>query len=300
MTSTVAILGIDAADYELCNKWDCSNLLLDSHNQIDSIAHSIDVPSTLEVWPTLATGLKPSQHGVTLNPTNRHSENFFHRLGIRMNQLLPSYLRNQIRQFKRSQIGSTYPQTSSPTIFSQKGGTVYNWPGVTPCHDWKREGEWFKAVVEGEMSEQEFYKRHLGDTGKGVGWLAAQEQANVPVAGVHVHMLDHMGHLYAERSDELRRAYEDVDTLVGWLREVVDILIVLSDHGMQSSVLNDSNPGVHSWRSFLAVNGEYDTLPASVLDVHDWVLELVNDEIDDQTTTTADAPIEHLQDLGYF
>lgn len=300
MTSTVAILGIDAADYQLCNEWNCSNLLLDSHHLINSVAYSIDVPATLEVWPSIATGLRPSKHGVILDPTDRDSENLLYRLGVGMNQLLPDPLRDWIHQLKEQQIGTKYPQTSSPTIFSRKGGSVYNWPGVTPCHDWRREGKWFKAVIEGNMSEQEFYKRHIGDVGKGVGWLAAQRQVNIPVAGVHVHMLDHMGHLYAERPDELRRAYEDVDALVGWLREVVDRLIIISDHGMQSSVFDDSNPGVHSWRSFIATTGEYDSLPDSVLDVNDWILELVDDENNDQTKTTADAPIEHLQDLGYI
>lgn len=300
MASTIAVLGIDAADYELCKEWDCSNLLLDTHCHIDSFSHSIDVPATLEVWPSIATGLRPREHGVTLSPTDRNSENFLYRLGVHAHQLLPSSLQNQIQQLKEQWIGSTYPQTSSPTIFSRKGGSVYNWPGVTPCHDWKREGEWFRAVVEGEISEQEFYKRHLGNVGKGVGWLASQDQANIPIAGVHVHMLDHMGHLYAERPDKLRRAYEDVDALVGWLQEAVDTLIVISDHGMQSSQLDDSDPGVHSWRSFVAATGTYDALPESVLDVNDWILELVSDEINNQTTTTADAPTEHLQDLGYL
>lgn len=300
MTSTVAILGIDAADYELCKEWNCSNLLADTHRHIDSFSHSIDVPATLEVWPSIATGLQPQEHGITLSPTDRDSENLLYRLGIRVNQSLPNPLQDRIRRFKEQQMNSTYPQTSSPTIFSQKGGSVYNWPGVTPCHDWRREGEWFKAVLGGEMSEQEFYKRHLGDVGKGVGWLAAQEQANIPVAGVHIHMLDHMGHLYAKRPNELRRAYEDVDALVGCLRESVDTLVVISDHGMQSNQLDDSDPGVHSWRSFVAATGKYDALPESVLDVNNWLLELVSDETDDQTTTTVDAPTEHLRDLGYL
>lgn len=300
MPSTVAILGIDAADYQLCNEWNCSNLLLDSHCSIQSLSHSINVPATLEVWPSIATGLRPPEHGITINPADRDSESLLYRLGVRVNQSLPDLLQDRIHRFKEQQMGSTYPQTSSPTIFSQKGGSVYNWPGVTPCHDWKHEGEWFKDVVKGEMSEQEFYKRHLGDVGKGIGWLAAQDQMNIPVAGVHVHMLDHMGHLYAKRPDELRQAYEDVDTLVGWLREVVDRLVVISDHGMQSSALDDSDPGVHSWRSFMAVTGEYDALPESILDVNGWILELVSEEINDPTTTTADAPIEHLQDLGYL
>lgn len=299
---SIAVLGIDAADHALAEQWKCENLLLDTHQPLKSFSYSIDVPATLEVWPSIATGLHPTEHGVMLQASDRDMHSRVYRIAVQANQTLPLPLRDRLREIKQRFGGVTSPQTSASTIFQASGGTVYNWPGVTPCDDWQRESEWFEAVVEGEMSEQEFYKRHLGHVGKGIGWLAAQIEAGVPVAGVHVHMLDHMGHLYGDRPDELRRAYIDVDSLIEWLCRKVDSLVILSDHGMQSTAIDaDTEAGVHSERSFVAAKGVDETLPQSVFDVHDWLLDQVSEvKKKEETVTTADAPMEHLEDLGYL
>ncbi|WP_265110764.1 alkaline phosphatase family protein [Halosolutus halophilus] len=301
MSNTLTILGIDAADYALCHEWGCSNLLLDRDQKLESFAHSTDVPATLEVWPSIATGQRPTEHGVLLNAEDRDTGSSLYRLAVSANKALPDLLSDRIRALKEQQVGTSFPQTSAQTIFTETGGTAYNWPGVTPCHDWDREGEWFQSVIEGDLPEQEFYRRQLGDAGKGVGWLAAQAQADVPVAGAHIHILDHMGHLYGERPEKLRQSYDAVDELVGWLQERVDSLIIISDHGMQSTAVDsDDDPGVHSWRAMVAATDDIETLPDGVLDVYEWLLMQINDEEVDETTTTVDAPMEHLKDLGYL
>lgn len=151
-----------------------------------------------------------------------------------------------------------------------------------------------------EISEREFFRRELGNAGKGLGWIAAQAAADVPIAGVHVHVLDHVGHVYAERPERLREAYRTVDDLLGWLRERVSRLVVLSDHGMQTAATDDPDPGVHSWHATFATTESTDSPPESVLDVRDWLAARIDSAESDETTTTVDAPTEHLRELGYI
>ncbi|WP_306059943.1 alkaline phosphatase family protein [Natronococcus wangiae] len=304
MAESLVVLGLDAADYELVRKWDCENLLLSSHREIETFAHSIEVPSTLEVWPTIATGCTPTEHGVILHPEDQDRHPLYTTL-VRANQLLPDVVRTKILSLKQETIGSSFPTTDHSHVFDS--GAVYNWPGVTGCSDWSQESDWFAAVTDGEMTEQAFRQKQFGHAGKGVGWLAGQATAGVPIVGAHVHLLDHMGHIYASRPEHLRRAYLAVDSLVGWLREHVDRLVIVSDHGMQTTALDDAEPGVHSWRAMIATT-ESGPLPDHVVDIRGWLEERleksdagsITDQMDRESTTSVDAPRQHLEDLGYL
>lgn len=297
MNTTLCVLGIDAADYALLEKWDCENLLLNNHQKLETFSHSIEEPATLEVWPTIATGVSPDVHGVYLHAEERSG--MAKSAAIRVNQLLPEFIQTFLRTIYRRVQNPQPPQTDYPHAFQP--GSVANWPGVTPCSDWETEGEWFKAANNGEMGGREFEKRHLGNAGRGIGWLAGQKTADVPVSGVHIHLLDHLGHLYADKPDQLRGAYNAVDGLVGWLREAVDRLLIISDHGMQTTVTNDDSPGVHSWRAAIS-STESGPLPKSVFEVREWIDRHTDDATGLPKDSQADvaAPQEHLEDLGYL
>lgn len=297
MTKTLAVLGIDAADYRLARHWDCSNILLDNSQDIQTFSYSLDVPATLEVWPTIATGKLPQEHGIVLDQVGWDNTAGLSII-VRMTRLLPERIRSSLVRLKESQFGSSVPQVESTHVFDR--GSVYNWPGVTPCFDWNREGDWFREVTSGDLSEQEFRRRHLGNAGKGVGWLAGQSIAGVPIAGAHVHYLDHMSHLYAKRPDSLKSVYEEMDALVGWLRKQIDRLVIVSDHGMQTTRTDDPDPGVHSRHALIATT-EAGALPKSVTDVRDWLEERIEVSVAGMESVAAvDAPMEHLRDLGYL
>lgn len=296
MTEGIAILGIDAADYRLVKKWDCENLLLNSHAELEPITHSLDKPATLEVWPTIATGLLPEDHGVTVTDLQWDSKGL--QLASKVTQYLPSDVRYRLGNLFRDNNELQSPQTDSPHIF--ENGAVYNWPGITPATDWGMASKWFGQVKRKEISEQEFFQYQFGNAGKGVGWLASQISAGVPIAGAHIHVLDHMGHVYAKRPSTLEDSYKKVDELVGWLREKVPRLIVVSDHGMQTVATDDSEPGVHSWHGLIASTGEREHLPETVVDVRDWLEGQIIEENSSKTTTDVDAPTEHLRELGYI
>lgn len=297
MPPSLAVLGLDAADYGLVNKWGCDNLLLENHQPIETFSHSLDVPATLEVWPTIATGQDPSGHGIILDGGGSSSRGPVWKLLTRTATTLPNRLIEPIVSYKNMFFGKNLPQTSADTIFD--AGTVKNWPGVTECYDWKQGLSWFNQVQNGEMGENEFVNRDLGNAGRGIGWLASQALSGVPIAGVHIHILDSTGHIYAERPEKLKTIYEMVDELISWLKTIVDHLIIISDHGMQTRAMDDPEPGVHSTRSYIA-STESESLPSDVMDVRDWIenKEITNTQSDDRGNI--DAPVEHLEDLGYL
>jgi len=292
---TLAVLGLDAADHELAKRWGCENLLLSNHQQLETESYSLDVPATIEVWPTIATGLSPAEHGVVLNTPNTDAGQGY-KLAQQVVAALPTAISRPIVQAKEQRVGTARPTTTHPHVF--ESGAVHNWPGVTNCEPWTEEGHWFTALNNGEISTEMFQKRYLIHLGEQLGWLSGAAEMH-SVAGIHLHILDHMGHIYAERPAELRDMYEVVDEFVGWLRGGIDELLIISDHGMQTSELNDGNPGVHSWRALVSstLDGE---LPMSVRDVAAWIREHTNSEQKDCSHESIDAPIEHLEDLGYL
>jgi hypothetical protein len=299
MESPLIVVGLDAADTRLLERWNCENLLLDHYSQIDSMSYSLDLPATLEVWPTIATGLSPDEHGVVLNPDDRPDRSLALKAAAKALNILPNPVQQRLRVWHQERVGTSFPQTSKSHIFD--AGAVYNWPGVTPCFNWQEEDEWFQSVNNGEMGEKEFTRRHLGNAGKAIGWLGAMELSGVPIAGAHIHMLDHIGHLNATDAEKLQAAYRQINGLVGWLRQRTDRIVVVSDHGMQTNVTGDPEPGVHSLEGHFATTGNED-LPETVYDVAQWLDSRVEnvDDNESERRTSFDAPTEHLEDLGYL
>jgi hypothetical protein len=294
---SIAILGIDAADYSLAKKWGCDNILLENNSEIDTFSYSHDFPATMEVWPSIATGLSPQEHGITIDPASNR-ESIVMKLAIKANQLMPSSISSSVVAAKENIFGSSSPVTTSDHIFSD-GGAVLNWPGVTECIDYNNAAVWFKKFKENRLSEGEFYNKVIGNAGRGMGWLASQSISNVPIFGVHIHMLDYMGHIYAKRPALLKKAYLDIDMLISRLLDRVDELLIISDHGMQTTELDDPHPGVHSTRALISSTMS-DELPGSVLEVRDWLEGRKPDILSSHSFSEIDAPESHLRDLGYL
>lgn len=299
--NTLVILGVDAADYALAKKWDCENLLLAHNDNLKTESYSLDVPATLEVWPTIATGLTPEDHGIILNKYGWDSRRGLKTI-VKIANLFPQSITNRLRFAKEVFIDGDQGKqhTNAPNMFDK--GRVLNWPGITPCHLWMEEGEWFAQLDRDELSTDEFYTRSLGNTGRIIGWLAAMAQINVPVVGAHIHTIDHMGHIYAKRPEKLCEVYNQVDNLIGLLNENVEKLVVISDHGMQTTAIeSDREYGVHSYRAMFSSSFTKE-LPDSVTSVSSWVEKHISTQVPHSTdnSSSIDASKEHLRDLGYL
>lgn len=300
MADTLAVVALDAADYELARRWECENVLLDDHQEIETFTHSFDHPFTPEVWTSVATGLHPEEHDVREDAASWDSLPL--RLASKVTQFLPHDWRNRLgKPFRERGHEQQIHRTDAPHAF--ESGAAFGWPGVTEAEHLSEAWGWASRVSRGEMETSELRERTLGNTGKEFGWLLGMQEAGVPIAGVHSHVLDITGHAFASREEPLREYYERVDRMLGWVRERVDELVVLSDHGMQVAWLDDEEPGVHSHRAMVgATAGVEGTLPDSVFEVRAW-LEANTDEPDtgrSEEQVSMDTAEERLRELGYI
>jgi hypothetical protein len=298
---TFAVLGLDAADYQLAQHWECSNLLQDNWGELETYAHTRDMPITAEVWPTIATGRMPDDGGFTGRRDQQWS-GLMKPISAAANYLLPKSIRVSLGHRYRSSLD--VPQQFDPSdadhLFS--AGAVYNWPGATPAKNWARSTEYFRQLYRGELADEPFFRRQLALTGEEIGWLHAMSQSSLPVLGTRCHILDHTGHAWADHPEKLRRAYEAVDSMVGMLRDTehIDSLLVVSDHGMTSPVVGDDTAGSHSWRAMVSYSEDV-ALPEHVADVREWVEQSGElNRVDERAESTRDTPEQLLRDLGYL
>lgn len=299
---SLGVLALDAADPVLIERWDCQNLQLQTHRQIETFAYTLDLPYTPEVWCSVATGVGPETHGV--GDSSFTWDNPLLRVVSKATQYLPHYYRRQLgtlvaggRSEKDDMM--SFEVTDHDHVFED--GVVKGWPGITPAENLSLAWADLGAADEGDLTDTEFQNRLVSRTGEEFGWLAAAvEHGDAPIAGVHSHILDAAGHTYAADEPTLRRIYCTVDSMVGDLRERVDRLVLLSDHGMQAECLGDDTPGKHSWRAVMSTTVD-DSLPESVLDVREWLEKHRREEAGREgSVVSVDTPTDHLQDLGYL
>lgn len=299
---TLLIVGLDALDAGLVEYFDIDSFRLGRHREIETYSHMLDRPYTLEVWPTIATGLSPEEHGVTRGKTSEWNNPLLE-LATYVTGRLPERTRARLGRIAEEFAGaeSSLGRTGAPTIFDEEGRVVHNWPGVTDGTELQRVWDLMASASRGEISRTVFDREILAICGAQFGWAREMLHHDVSVAGVHVHTLDAAGHPYGDNEAKLQQIYERVGGYVEELEAALgpdDDLLVVSDHGMTTSFLDaDGEPGVHSWRAFASTT--CGSLPASVYDVHDWVEEHAPEAV-----TITDDHVElseqKLQDLGYM
>ncbi|WP_265108314.1 alkaline phosphatase family protein [Halosolutus halophilus] len=314
--TTLGIVALDAADYALAREWNCENVLCDTHRELETFAHSGTNPNTLEVWTSVATGVEPADHGLASTGEQQQWENPVLEYASKVAPyLLPKETRIKLGTWLRGDSGAgsggngsdgggmTLRQTAHPHLFGSDGRVVRWWPGVTPAEHLSQTWHWLNLASSGEITDDELWRRLYGNAGLEIGWLQGMGQTDVTVAGVHMHVLDAAGHAFATHPDRLCEVYERVDRLLGSVREHVDELLVLSDHGMQVEWIDgDSEPGFHSFRALASTTLDDDP-PASVFDVREWVDTRVDDsgrERADRRSAVMDTTEEQLRDLGYL
>jgi hypothetical protein len=176
---------------------------------------------------------------------------------------------------------------------------VAQWPGITDATNFKEAQELLSKVNSGQISDSDLKKRLFGNTGSEFGWLAALSMTDIPIVGTHSHILDVAGHVYSNREEEIRDYYLNVDRMVSTLKVCCNELVIISDHGMEVSALEDENPGKHSWRSFIGTTIE-DDLPDTMIEIAPWLENHISMEEKPLQQERLDAPTDHLRDLGYF
>jgi hypothetical protein len=299
MTETVCVLALDAADERLAREWDCQNILLDEHGELETFAYSKDEPYTPEVWATVATGVGPETHGIGAEAQGQEWDNPLLRAASRVTEHLPSKARRKLGRPFRA-LGATHTMQRVADGVDHPFDATLSWPGIDGADHLQEAWRVGAEVEAGTMSQAEYDRIIRSLTGREVGWLAAMADTDLALVGTHAHVLDITGHIHCRDEAALREWYEWVDGQVGRLRERADRLLVLSDHGMQVSWLGDDDPGGHSWRALAASQGLGGALPGDVFGVRECLESWADAAAEGAPTVEMDTETEQLEALGYI
>lgn len=298
-TQTVAVLALDACDYRLVERWDCTNLKLDHHAPLATFGSERHhgYPLTLDVWPAVAHGERIPE--TSSEAVTQEWDNPLLRAASMLTRQLPRPIRAALgAPFRALGASDSFSTTSGESMFDAPGRSVTNWPGVTDSPRLQTAWQLCGDAVEGNLTDAALQRDLVDGLHTGVDDLLRATDRGDFLAGTHVHILDVAGHVYADDEAMLRDYYGRVDRTVGRLRDQVDELVLLSDHGMQVEWLNDPEPSEHSFDALVAATGGVAGLPETVVEVRGWLdSHLENDPV----TQSVDAAVsrDQLSALGY-
>jgi hypothetical protein len=296
------VVALDGADQRLVEDFDCRSLQLESYGACETFAYSFpDRPYTGDVWPTVATGLSPTEHGMHhrtesewSNPLLRVAQNAANRVGIEgWLRTLTRKLVNEWTQEERS-----LRTTDADHLFEGPDRVVHNWPGVDRPEFLARLWAILGDVHGGTCSNEQFRALVRGECREKLAWMTELTRGPFSLVGCHIHYLDLVGHVYCSEEGACRDAYHWFDyhfeEFLSGLPAYTEVLL-LSDHGVNVEWIDDSDIGNHSWRAISAATTA--DRPSDVYDVREWVERRI---VPVETGERADIPEDQLRNLGYL
>lgn len=296
----LVVLALDAVDVCHAENFKCGNLLLDGHTRMQSVAHRLEHPHTGEAWPSIATGLHPTEHGMTGHGQWESTIlTFLSRTANKIN--ISGNLRNKLGDVIKQNTGQSWSLqiVDESTFLDGEYRAVHNWPGVYRNEALHYLWGLFEEVKKDRMSEQTLIREAYTEAAGKFGWIQEAITHNIELAAAHIHVIDILGHVYSDNQKTYRKVYEDVNEQVGEIRDTLspdDELLIVSDHGMETTWLDDDSPGTHSWRAIASATTG--SPPEHALDVRGWVENHVR-EISPERTR-AEIPEDQLRELGYI
>jgi hypothetical protein len=298
---TLVVLAIDALDPVHIAEFEADEFRLSTWGECETFAHMYDKPHTSEVWPTVATGRHPSEHGVTAEETSQW-DNWLVDFASQFTGWLSGSHRATLGKIAKRLTGAEWElqEVEAATFLDGPGRVVHNWPGVRRGSELQRAWDVFRKANQNGMPVQEFDRQIRGIAAEQFGWVREMLNHDLNLVATHVHVIDAAGHVYRNDRDRYRDTYRWTADRLEEIRDEMspdDDLLILSDHGIETSwVAEEADPGDHSWRAFSS--STLDTRPESVFEVREWVERVVDDETIDGDEL--DVPEEQLRDLGYI
>lgn len=292
MSTTIAVLALDAADEVLIERYNCESLKYRHHGHIESFAIEFDYPMTWEVWPAIAVGKHPDD----FEDVEIEWDSIVLQAGQKITKFMPMRWRARLGKSFRDNHASGFKEPKENTCFDYNLG----WPGASNASDLRDSWSLMEQAAEGTMTKEELFERNCMMFGKQLGWLKEAAKTGAPVVGVHSHILDVAGHTYHNDDEEMERYYNKVNEMINDYLDGIDRLVILSDHGMQMKFLGDDEPGTHSWRAYGTTNMSQ-PLPDDILDMNYWLNHhKIERTIDDESLERDEETVQNLRDLGYI
>lgn len=296
------VLAIDALDPALVEHYEADAVKLARHDELDTFTYMFDRPHTGEVWPTIATGLHPREHGITKSG-EAEWDNHLVEFVSKFTGHLPLQTRQRLGDIAQTTLGADWAiaETDAPSFLDGDNRETLYWPGVYNSEYLERLWKRVDLASKTDEPQQTFDRDLLSIAASKFGWVQEMIQHDPELVATHVHVVDLMGHAYGTNEAHYWTFYEWIDQKVADLTEQMaedDELLLLSDHGMGTKWIDGSeDAGVHSMRAFVSSTIN-DDLPESVFEVREWVeSHVISVELNE---TDLNLPEEQLRQLGYI
>lgn len=300
MSNQVIVLGWDGLDYDLLEDWGLTISFGEYSREIETYdSPTLGVPHTTEIWPTIITGLSPSEHGITATTAEGSVEwenPLLNAASIAAQYAIPSTIRTWIgKQLLESGADVSdyrtdhFSENGIKTIFDERQSRPISLPNYHNEADERlailsdRKDVWdgaFKPVREGEgeityyepLAETETIDEYLtSKLYKRLGIVESARERTYDLIFCWFGYLDTVGHL-APMMDEAgyqRRHYERAARITTQLRNEVsndDVVISISDHGLRNGkhthspvIAADNEPFVNDVSSVYDFSAALDT-----------------------------------------
>lgn len=255
------VLGVDALDPELVDPDDHPALTLEAHSAIETIASHTGEPSTHELWPTIITGLPPSEHGLQLDDGVAWGNPVLEAGSTLADRVIPDTLQTRIGAWLLTNTeadafrtpASYYEERGISTVFDGHTSTAIGVPNyVTDDRSEDREhalrrrmGDLFERDPDARgghaSSDPELFYEHCLEMSmvRIARARRALRSRQFELVFAYTSGLDLIGHVTHDRPALQRAAYDELNEFVGELREDlrdVDELLLVSDHGLQEGI----------------------------------------------------------------
>lgn len=193
------IIGIDALEKKLVDKFNCSNLKQKNYGLTDISEY--EQPRTLVLWSSFLAGKNLEKKIVSLG--NKKMWNF----KLKKNQTF-------LAKFKKTK--------------------ALDVPGYT--YNKKQHGDerqMLRDFFEGQISIEEFDRPVFGHFRKIKKQFLKELKKNYDILMVYFDVADVIGHLSFANSTKMKMIYQDLDQIAQIASNKADKLLIISDHGMK-------------------------------------------------------------------
>jgi hypothetical protein len=249
---TVVVIGVNALESTLVEEFDLSHLELSEHGEL-RIPEGYPLHTEV-LWPTIITGLSPSEHGLT-RTSAREWENPVLELAAEYSTkivpeqvLLPIGRQIQKLGFEReSNTGAEYYEARGiDTIFADVRSIDIDVPGYSD-RGGTDEIRKLMGHSEYEPEDSELFRDACREEfeSKRASLFDALD-VDVDLIVCYIQALDNLQHVYWSDRELVRNWYRELDELVSRVRERLtsdDVLVLMSDHGMRGG---EDGKGEHS------------------------------------------------------
>ena len=302
----IFILGVDALEYDLVQKWNLKNLKQLQYDQINvPINKKIGVPLSPEVWASFLAG----KH-VYMEFTTTLSKKLIFRFLDVLNIDLKKGIGKQVHVLGRKlglretrRIGDLKEKTFLDLTNSKEiNAPYYSFDHAT--------FGWTRLFGEGKLSLKQTVqeiKTIYGNRKKQI-LNESEKIENADVVFAFMHTTDLFQHLLYNHISEIKKIYRDFDHYVAVLKTKVKekfdqpIFLIISDHGF------DFQAGTHSKHAFYSCNIRLMPKPKEITDFFGIIMNelktteknLIKERIGEPKKSEDEKIKERLRKLGYI